>query len=149
VRWCGLLVHTVTLHKHWLVVHMALVAVLLHSLLLCRSTWVRWCGLLVHTVTLELMADYSRYSGQHIASSLTLNRDGRPGQLLCSKLLSYMRPKMHGLLLDTSINSPATVRLNIYQVRSRNMHQPETLMHICGWTPASTAPPQCDRIYAR
>jgi hypothetical protein len=44
-------------------------------------------------------------------------RDGRPGRLLCSKLLSYMRPKMHGLLLDTSINSPATVRLNIHQVR--------------------------------
>jgi hypothetical protein len=28
-----------------------------------------------------------------------------------------MRPKMHGLLLDTSINSASTVRLNIYQVR--------------------------------
>jgi hypothetical protein len=27
-----------------------------------------------------------------------------------------MRPKMHGLLLDTSINSASTVRLNIYQV---------------------------------
>jgi hypothetical protein len=24
---------------------------------------------------------------------------------------------MHGLLLDTSINTPATVRLNIHQVR--------------------------------
>ncbi|WIA23695.1 hypothetical protein OEZ85_000387 [Tetradesmus obliquus] len=79
------------------------------------SCWVRWCGLLVHATTLELMADYSRYAGSHIASSLTLNREGRPGRLLCAKLLSYMRPKMHGLLLDTSINSAAKVRLNIYQ----------------------------------
>jgi hypothetical protein len=43
---------------------------------------VRWCGLLVQTVSLELMADYSRYSGQHIASSLTLNRWGCDRQLV-------------------------------------------------------------------
>jgi hypothetical protein len=54
---------------------------------------------------------------------LSCCRDACPGHLLCSKLLSYMRPKMHGLLLDTSINSQATVRLNIYQVRASWWHQ--------------------------
>jgi hypothetical protein len=35
-----------------------------------------------------------------------------------------MRPKMHALLLDASINSGLTVRLNIYQVRHalQNIH---------------------------
>eukprot|EP00775_Hariotina_reticulata_P002142 gene2142-2461_t len=82
------------------------------------SCWVRWCGLMLHTVSLELMADYTRYSGQHISTALTLNRGRageRPGRLLLSKVMSYMRPKMHALLLDTVINSPLTVRLNIYQ----------------------------------
>ena len=38
-----------------------------------------------------------------------------PGQQLVLKLAQYMRPKCHALLLDSGINSDATVRLNIYQ----------------------------------
>lgn len=57
-----------------------------------------------------------RYSGQHIATSLTLSSTERPGCMLLNKVLSYMRPKMHALLLDSTINSPLTIRLNIYQV---------------------------------
>ena len=33
------------------------------------------------------------------------------------RLCQYLRPKIHPLLLDATINSPQTVRLNIYQVR--------------------------------
>ena len=36
--------------------------------------------------------------------------------MLAAKLRAYLRPKCHPLLLDGSINSPATVRLNVYQV---------------------------------
>ena len=36
--------------------------------------------------------------------------------MLAAKLRTYLRPKCHPLLLDGSINSPATVRLNVYQV---------------------------------
>lgn len=79
------------------------------------STWVRWCGLLINSANLEVMADYSRYSGQHVSTSLTLNATGRPGATLTNKVLSYMRPKMHALLLDATINSAVTLRLNIYQ----------------------------------
>ncbi len=32
------------------------------------------------------------------------------------KLCAHVRPKCHPLLLDTSINSPATVRLNLFQI---------------------------------
>jgi hypothetical protein len=32
-----------------------------------------------------------------------------------------MRPKMHALLLDATINSALTLRLNIYQVRVRTL----------------------------
>lgn len=32
------------------------------------------------------------------------------------QVLTYMRPKMHALLLDATINSALTLRLNIYQV---------------------------------
>ena len=41
-----------------------------------------------------------------------------PGQQLPSKLCHYLRPKCHPLLLDATINSSSTVRLNIYQVCS-------------------------------
>lgn len=80
------------------------------------SAFIRWCGLLINASTLELLADYSRYSGQHIAASLTLPLARTPGRQLPTKLAGYMRPKCHALLLDTGINAPATVRLNIYQV---------------------------------
>jgi hypothetical protein len=34
---------------------------------------------------------------------------------LVAKVAAYLRPKCHALLLDATINSPTTVRLNIYQ----------------------------------
>lgn len=38
------------------------------------------------------------------------------GRALVGKLCAHVRPKCHPLLLDTSINSPATVRLNLFQI---------------------------------
>ena len=48
-----------------------------------------------------------------------------PGQQLPSKLCHYLRPKCHPLLLDATINSSSTVRLNIYQV-CFSLHMPQT-----------------------
>ncbi len=31
-----------------------------------------WCGLLLNTASLDLQADYTRYAGAHLASSLTI-----------------------------------------------------------------------------
>ena len=39
-----------------------------------------------------------------------------PGGALVAKLCAYLRPKLHPVLLDAAINSPATVRLNLYQM---------------------------------
>jgi hypothetical protein len=50
---------------------------------------VRWCGLLIHSDSLELLADYSRYAGQHISSSLTLALGRRPGRALLGKVRGW------------------------------------------------------------
>lgn len=41
---------------------------------------------------------------------------------LVPKLCQFLQPKCHPLLLDTTINAPDTVRLNIYQVRGVARH---------------------------
>jgi len=79
------------------------------------SKFIKWCGLLVNTQSLELRADYTRYSGEHIGASINIPIQRNPGLSLGSKLCHYLRPKITPLLLDQEINSPITVRINIYQ----------------------------------
>lgn len=64
-----------------------------------------------------VQADYTRYAGVHLAASLTLPLGARPGAGLVSRLPMYLRPKCARILLDPSITSSTTLRLNIYQVR--------------------------------
>ncbi|KAL4423217.1 hypothetical protein ABPG77_000009 [Micractinium sp. CCAP 211/92] len=79
------------------------------------ATFVKWCGLLINVATLELQGDYTRYAGEHVSTALTLPLRRQPGLQLAARLCHYLRPKIHPLLLDATINSPQTVRLNIYQ----------------------------------
>ena len=79
------------------------------------SKFIKWCGLLVNTQNLELRADYTRYSGEHIGASINIPIQRNPGLSLGSKLCHYLRPKITPLLLDQEINLPTTVRINIYQ----------------------------------
>lgn len=61
--------------------------------LLCNTTksgdgreFVKWCGLLFDTRTLDIQADYTRYVGAPLATSLTLplsKASPAPGLLLC------------------------------------------------------------------
>eukprot|EP00963_Diacronema_lutheri_P012874 scaffold2044_cov305-Pavlova_lutheri.AAC.24 len=78
--------------------------------------FVSWCGLLINSANLEIQADYTRYRGDGIASTLTIPLTKRPGKMLATKLCSYMRPKCHAILFDRAINSPTTIRLNVYQL---------------------------------
>eukprot|EP00884_Botryococcus_braunii_P019344 jgi/Botrbrau1/6093/Bobra.177_1s0031.1 len=55
------------------------------------------------------------YRGQHVRDSLTLPLTQAPGRYLASKLCAHLRPKCHPVLLDSNINSHATVRLNLFQ----------------------------------
>ena len=36
------------------------------------STFVKWCGLLINTQNLELQADYTRYAGLPLSSTITV-----------------------------------------------------------------------------
>lgn len=79
------------------------------------NTFIKWCGLLINTCNLELQGDYTRYAGEHLRMSLTVPVKRRAGLLLRQRISLFLLPKMHPLLLDSTINSPETVRLNIYQ----------------------------------
>ncbi len=63
---------------------------------------------------LPLNAACSQVTHQTADVPLPMARSMGKGLIL--KVAAYMRPKCHALLLDDSINSPTTVRLNIYQV---------------------------------
>ena len=65
--------------------------------------------------TLEVQADYSRYAGEDLRDSMTVEATAAVGATLRRRLYSFLRPKCHALLLDGRLNSAATVRLNIYQ----------------------------------
>ncbi|KAL3695661.1 hypothetical protein R1sor_009737 [Riccia sorocarpa] len=79
------------------------------------ACFMRWSGLLVNCYTVEFQADYARYSGEHIRSTLTVKREENQGWHLVLKMCQYMRPKCHALFFDPRINSPATIRLNAFQ----------------------------------
>ncbi|KAK9798933.1 hypothetical protein WJX73_003177 [Symbiochloris irregularis] len=88
-----------------------------------RSVWVdgagrgfvRWCGLLVNECTLEVQGDYTRYAGHDLMMAMALPLHKAPGAVMTDKLCHFLRHKLHPLFLDTFINSPATVQLNLYQ----------------------------------
>jgi telomerase reverse transcriptase len=79
--------------------------------------FIPWCGLLLKTSTLEVQADYSRYLGEdfRLRDSFTVEASRAVGSTLRRRLYSFLRPKCHGVLLDTRINSLPTVWLNVYQ----------------------------------
>lgn len=79
------------------------------------ARFIKWCGLILNVQTLEFQGDYTRYSGEHVSTALTLAARRAPGQSLGVKLCYYLRPKAHPLLLDSGINSYKTIRINVYQ----------------------------------
>ncbi|KAI5064199.1 hypothetical protein GOP47_0020869 [Adiantum capillus-veneris] len=79
------------------------------------ACFIRWSGLLVNCNTLEIQADYTRYCGFNIRSTLTVWRRNNEGIFLMTKLCQFMRPKCHPIFYDGNINCPATVFLNAYQ----------------------------------
>ncbi|XP_068499017.1 telomerase reverse transcriptase isoform X2 [Phaseolus vulgaris] len=80
------------------------------------TSFLRWSGLLINCSTMEIQADYTRYLGNHLSSTLTVRWQGKPGINLKEKLRLFLRPKCHPIFFDSNINSAAVVRLNIFQV---------------------------------
>ncbi|KAJ7555272.1 hypothetical protein O6H91_05G029300 [Diphasiastrum complanatum] len=79
------------------------------------ASFMRWNGLLINCHTLEVQADYTRYCGEDIKTTLTVWRSLNPGLHYICKLCQFMRPKCHPLFYDQRINSLGTICLNAYQ----------------------------------
>jgi hypothetical protein len=47
-----------------------------------------------------------------------LGRTQGGARQLSAKLKAYLRPKCYAVLLDPAVNTPATVRLNLFQARA-------------------------------
>ena len=69
-----------------------------------------------HSQILPVQAYHACIIVVNQTTTVKASRQGA-GSQLAQKLCAHLRPKCHPLLLDASINSPATVRLNLYQVR--------------------------------
>ncbi|GAB4828803.1 hypothetical protein Ancab_018464 [Ancistrocladus abbreviatus] len=78
-------------------------------------SFLQWSGLLINCQTLEVQADYTRYLSNHLSSTLTVCWKDKPGRQLKANLQNYMRLKCHPLFYDPDLNSPAIIRLNVYQ----------------------------------
>ncbi|XP_064006118.1 telomerase reverse transcriptase [Pogoniulus pusillus] len=75
-----------------------------------------WCGLSLDIRTLEVSCDYSSYSRTSIRASLSFNASTTAGKNMKYKLITVLKLKCHGLLLDLQINSLQTVLLNVYKI---------------------------------
>ena len=74
-----------------------------------------WPGLLqlgrFKHIRSQIILCYCRISLRaDIRDSLTVTRSGATGETLAYRLLTFMRPKCHPLLLDSALNSLFTVR---------------------------------------
>lgn len=59
-----------------------------------------WCGHMIDTRTLDISMDVTRYYGQHIGDSMTVQRGRGAAARLLTKLISYMKPKSVTMYLD-------------------------------------------------
>lgn len=75
------------------------------------NRWFPWCGWLVHTATCEVMPDYSRASKQHSRRRRLTPLSARE---LVDKMSRGLKPKLHHVFLDPHLNSPITVRRNVF-----------------------------------
>lgn len=74
-----------------------------------------WCGVLIDVVTFEFYGDYTKFSGNYMNETLTVSMS-HPGASLLQKLKQFAQPKCIALLLDSRINRPVVVHLNVYHI---------------------------------
>ncbi|KAG5000321.1 hypothetical protein JHK87_021393 [Glycine soja] len=73
------------------------------------TSFLQWSGLLINCSTMEIQADYTKYLGSHLSSTLTVRWQGKPGINLKGKLRLFLRPKCHPIFFDSNINSAAVL----------------------------------------
>jgi hypothetical protein len=76
---------------------------------------VTWCGFSINQRTLEILPSFSKLLGSGIKNSIT--RDcSRAGVAFRKSLKGFIRPRIHSIILDSSINRFGTVTKSIYSL---------------------------------
>lgn len=84
-----------------------------------------WCGLLIDMSNLSVRVDYSRYRENDLKYSLTVHKGRHPGRMFRHKMLQLAKARSHMIYMDTDLNGPHTVYVNVYQnfiVSAMKMH---------------------------
>ncbi|KAG0259500.1 hypothetical protein DFQ27_004036 [Actinomortierella ambigua] len=75
-----------------------------------------YCGMLIHTKTMEITVDYRRYHKIDLRDLVSVTRGPNPIRSIAIKMRLSMQHICQVVFSDTSLNSPATVLLNVYQM---------------------------------
>ena len=76
---------------------------------------VTWCGFSINQRTLEILPSFSKLLGSGIKNSIT--RDcSRAGVAFRKSLKGFIRPRIHSIILDSSINRFGTVTKSVYSL---------------------------------
>jgi len=78
--------------------------------------FIPWCGVLINIDNLEIMVDYSRYSGEFLRETMNLPIGRTVWARLPDRMCAFLKPKCSALFYDESINSPLTCRVNVFQL---------------------------------
>ena len=79
------------------------------------SDFVTYCGLCIDTDAVEIRADYSRYAGVNIRSTVTVPPK-LAGEDLRRLTRSFLKPRAHALLFDTTVNSLKVAAFNVFEI---------------------------------
>ena len=102
--------------------------------------YIPWCGLLIDCLTLEIMVDYSRYSGEFVRESMNLPLGRKVWTRLPDRICGFIKPKCAAIFYDESINSKVTVRANVFQLFLM------AAMKTHSYVVAASATPGCNQI---
>nr|ACH81297.1 telomerase reverse transcriptase [Ostreococcus tauri] len=79
-------------------------------------SYIPWCGLLIDCLTLEVLVDYSRYSGEFVREAMNMPLGRKVWAQLPDRICGFIKPKCAGIFYDESINSKVIVRVNVFQL---------------------------------
>ncbi|KAG9006699.1 hypothetical protein FRB93_008431 [Tulasnella sp. JGI-2019a] len=74
-----------------------------------------WCGLRIETDSLRVQADYTRFHGTHVSSTLSVQRGKNPGAAFRQKMIHAAKMRNHVIFNDTNLNGRKIVYVNVFQ----------------------------------
>jgi len=76
---------------------------------------IKYCGIIINSINGNISCDYSRYHKKHINTIVTIPPI-MSGYDLKRLTRSFLKPRSHAILFDTTINSINHVKFNIYEI---------------------------------